>query len=284
MHPGQCFKALRKAKGLSQKAAAAGLVSPSLLSKFENGLSDIGLANFLALLDANQISLTEFDWSLQHVDHSHFQFLLSEIERIQAAKEAKRFAPLLSEEERLYQKHHNKFYHLNAIMIKVIMHESGCQIAPSDQEVADLIDYFFGVESWAMYEVILFHHTLDTLPLPSQELIAKELVKKIDLPASLPDLDVLYLYPILKVMKNLLLKKQLPSFDSLMQAIRPVCIPEHCLWEKITLLCLDLAYEVAHSPKDPELLERKGKILDILRFLDSSLAEKIAPLFPNDSL
>lgn len=67
---GSTLKLLRESKGTSQKNLAEEILSPSHLSKFENGKHSISLEIFFDLLNKMNVTVNEF--IVYHEDKSNF--------------------------------------------------------------------------------------------------------------------------------------------------------------------------------------------------------------------
>ena len=86
---GNKLKKLRQELGLTQTEMAAGVISVSFYSKVERGLNDIGVNDFLEILQKHNVSLQGFldDYKVEEVNKKHLITLLNQF--VKAATEDK---------------------------------------------------------------------------------------------------------------------------------------------------------------------------------------------------
>lgn len=61
-------------------------------------------------------------------------------------------------------------------MVKSILHTMDSNVIPSDEELLQLTDYFFKVEKWGYYEIILLGNCVRTINYNSYFLLTKEML------------------------------------------------------------------------------------------------------------
>ena len=86
---GKKLKSLRQELGLTQTEMAAGVISVSFYSKVERGLNDIGVNDFLDILQKHNVSLQGFldDYKAEEVNKKHLITLMNQF--VKAATEDK---------------------------------------------------------------------------------------------------------------------------------------------------------------------------------------------------
>ena len=62
-------------------------------------------------------------------------------------------------------------------MVKSILHTVDQKVFPSDEEILNLTDYLFQVESWGYYEIILLANCVRTVQYSSYFLLTMEMLK-----------------------------------------------------------------------------------------------------------
>ena len=178
---GKVFKELRESRKISLRKATGGRFSASLLSRFENGQSEISAQKLFAALEnihANVEELLFLARDFHHDANSEFRNQLFK------AVNPKDLTSLHTLYQREYQKipfSKDKQEHiLNAILIKSYMKAIDETITLTSEEERVLHDYLFSVEIWGLYELSFFSFCS---PLLSVQLLTKytrELLRKSD--------------------------------------------------------------------------------------------------------
>ena len=178
---GKVFKELRESRKISLRKATGGRFSASLLSRFENGQSEISAQKlFLALesIHANVEDLLFLARDFHHDANSEFRNQLFK------AVNPKDLTSLHTLYQREYQQipfSKDKQEHiLNAILIKSYMKAIDETITLTSEEERVLYDYLFSVEIWGLYELSFFS---SCSPLLSVQLLTKytrEMLRKSD--------------------------------------------------------------------------------------------------------
>lgn len=174
---GQAFKELRESRKISLRKATGGRFSASLLSRFENGQSEISAQKLFAA-HANVEELLFLARDFHHDANSEFRNQLFK------AVNPKDLTSLHTLYQREYQKipfSKDKQEHiLNAILIKSYMKAIDETITLTSEEERVLHDYLFSVEIWGLYELSFFS---SCSPLLSVQLLTKytrEMLRKSD--------------------------------------------------------------------------------------------------------
>ena len=174
---GKVFKELRESRKISLRKATGGRFSASLLSRFENGQSEISAQKLFAA-HANVEELLFLARDFHHDANSEFRNQLFK------AVNPKDLTSLHTLYQREYQKipfSKDKQEHiLNAILIKSYMKAIDETITLTSEEERVLHDYLFSVEIWGLYELSFFS---SCSPLLSVQLLTKytrEMLRKSD--------------------------------------------------------------------------------------------------------
>ncbi len=178
---GKVFKELRESRKTSLRKATGGRFSASLLSRFENGQSEISAQKLFSALEnihANVEELLFLARDFHHDANSEFRNQLFK------AVNPKDLTSLHTLYQREYQKipfSKDKQEHiLNAILIKSYMKAIDETITLTSEEERVLHDYLFSVEIWGLYELSFFS---SCSPLLSVQLLTKytrEMLRKSD--------------------------------------------------------------------------------------------------------
>ena len=178
---GKVFKELRESRKISLRKATGGRFSVSLLSRFENGQSEISAQKLFVALEnihANVEELLFLARDFHHDANSEFRNQLFK------AVNPKDLTSLHTLYQREYQKipfSKDKQEHiLNAILIKSYMKAIDETITLTSEEERVLHDYLFSVEIWGLYELSFFSFCS---PLLSVQLLTKytrEMLRKSD--------------------------------------------------------------------------------------------------------
>lgn len=178
---GKVFKELRESRKISLRKATGGRFSASLLSRFENGQSEISAQKLFAALENIHANVEELLFLARgfHQDaNSEFRNQLFK------AVNPKDLTSLHTLYQREYQKipfSKDKQEHiLNAILIKSYMKAIDETITLTSEEERVLHDYLFSVEIWGLYELSFFS---SCSPLLSVQLLTKytrEMLRKSD--------------------------------------------------------------------------------------------------------
>ena len=178
---GQAFKELRESRKISLRKATGGRFSASLLSRFENGQSEISAQKLFAALEnihANVEELLFLARDFHHDANSEFRNQLFK------AVNPKDLTSLHTLYQREYQKipfSKDKQEHiLNAILIKSYMKAIDETITLTSEEERVLHDYLFSVEIWGLYELSFFSSCSPLLSVQFLTKYTREMLRKSD--------------------------------------------------------------------------------------------------------
>lgn len=178
---GKVFKELRESRKISLRKATGGRFSASLLSRFENGKSEISAQKLFVALENIHANVEE----LLFLARGFHQDAYSEFRnRIFEAIDPQDLTSLRTLYQREYQQlpfSKDKQEHiLNAILIKSYMKAIDETVTLTSEEERVLHDYLFSVEIWGHYEQLFFS---SCSPLLSVQLLTKytrEMLRKSD--------------------------------------------------------------------------------------------------------
>lgn len=178
---GKVFKELRESRKISLRKATGGCFSASLLSRFENGQSEISAPKLITALENIHASMEELLFLARGFQYDTDSELRKEIIDV---LDPKNIAPLEDLYRKEYQKHahsQNKQKHiLNAILIKSYMKSMDERVELTAEEGKVLHDYLFSTEIWGIYELNLFSVSSAFLSVSLFTRYVREMVRKSD--------------------------------------------------------------------------------------------------------
>lgn len=178
---GKVFKELRESRKISLRKATGDDFSASLLSRFENGKSEISAQKLFVALENIHANVEE----LLFLARGFHQDAYSEFRnRIFEAIDPQDLTSLRTLYQREYQQlpfsKDRQQHILNAIFIKSYMKTIDETVTLTSEEERVLHDYLFSVEIWGHYELLFFS---SCSPLLSVQLLTKytrEILRKSD--------------------------------------------------------------------------------------------------------
>jgi len=148
---GKIIKQCRESKNMTLSQAAGNTLSISMLSKFENGLSDISTTYFLGILENLNLSLADVSGELSLAGYSLLSNRQRQFQRLLNSSDGPtlrnfylkyRFSPKLVEKQ-------------SALIAHLYVQRSTNQ-EPDFAEIDQLVDYLAAIENWHNYEFDLF--------------------------------------------------------------------------------------------------------------------------------
>ena len=177
---GEIFRELRTGRHISLKAATGEEFSYSMLSKFENGTSDISASKLLIGLENIRTELEEFVYLVRGFQPTSYTLLKNKLWQAQEKKDMNTLWEMYHNEMIQYQSEQEEKYILNAIVIKGHMFFLDETIQATEIELNFLYDYLFSVEIWGEYELHLFSDIAALLPLDLYFRYVREMLQKVD--------------------------------------------------------------------------------------------------------
>ena len=178
---GKVFKELRESRKISLRKATGGRFSASLLSRFENGQSEISAPKLITALENIHASMEELLFLVRGFHQDAYSEFRNRMFEAIDPKDLKSLNTLYQREYQQLPFSKDKQQHiLNAILIKSYMKAIDVTVTLTSEEERVLHDYLFSVEIWGLYELSFFS---SCSPLLSVQLLTKytrEMLRKSD--------------------------------------------------------------------------------------------------------
>ncbi len=176
---GQTFRKIRNTKGLTLDEVANGEFSLSMLSKFENGKTQISVEKLNKALSNMHVSIEEFYYIARELEYDEYTKFISEIDILYYNKDRVALKSRYDAELKLSETNkYGRFNILNSIIIasKIKFLDKSFEI--EEEHIKVLYDYLFGIEAWGEYEMTLLINAVDFMSAKIYLLYAKEMLKK----------------------------------------------------------------------------------------------------------
>ena len=178
---GKVFKELRESRKISLRKATGGRFSASLLSRFENGQSEISAQKLFVALESIHANVEELLFLARDFHHDANSEFRNQLFKAVNPKDLTSLHTLYQREYQQIPFSKDKQEHiLNAILIKSYMKAIDKTVTLTSEEERVLHDYLFSVEIWGLYELSFFS---SCSPLLSVQLLTKytrEMLRKSD--------------------------------------------------------------------------------------------------------
>lgn len=178
---GKVFKELRELRKISLRKATGDDFSASLLSRFENGKSEISAQKLFVALENTHTNVEELLFLARGFHHDANSEFRNQLFKAVNPKDLTSLHTLYQREYQQIPFSKDKQEHiLNAILIKSYMKAIDETITLTSEEERVLHDYLFSVEIWGLYELSFFS---SCSPLLSVQLLTKytrEMLRKSD--------------------------------------------------------------------------------------------------------
>lgn len=182
MSIGKALKEIRIHKGISQKEAAGGIVSPSFYAKVEKDQSHISADLLFAIIDNLNVDLDEFRFIENGYQEPLSKQLLSRCVRYYTEIDIKKLRELKNEVDQLHEKEPRGFLERLSIilycLIEGLLHEEG-KTKYDANIVQPVKDYLFAVETWGWYEITLFRTCAMIFDIDTVLLLANQALKNL---------------------------------------------------------------------------------------------------------
>ncbi|WP_162012162.1 helix-turn-helix domain-containing protein [Streptococcus sp. S784/96/1] len=180
MHIGELFSMFRKERGITLKEATGNQFSTSMLSRFENGQTDISAEKLFQALDNIYLDPEEFLHLLRGFHMSDFQRFQMQVNRYRDNKDMDALLRLQEEEAQAITKDGKKQYHrLNQLVISTILDEDFGKKMPR-AELKEVEDYLFKNGIWGQYELYIFVRSINLFPSDLMVTYCRELLHRMD--------------------------------------------------------------------------------------------------------
>ena len=177
---GEIFKTLRTSRNISLKEATGNEFSHSMLSRFENGESDITITKLLIGLKNIRTELSEFSYLINGFKSSSYSLLKKDIWNAISSNQLSVLNQLYMKELEEYRTHLKDVSFLNALIVKSHMLFLDENVIMTKEEESFLYNYLFSVEIWGEYELTVFSDVSVLLPIDLYMRYTREMMKRVD--------------------------------------------------------------------------------------------------------
>lgn len=180
---GEVFRYFREARHISLSEATGGDFSKSMLSRFENGQSDLSAQKLFSALSSIRTEIEEFTVAAGIQDHHSHKELLSKIQECLQANQMDLLEELYLEKEKITQKSKQASDWVERLIVKAYLCALKESEKASQEELDFLHDYLFSVDIWGRYELHLFSVCTPILSLDLFSQYTKEILARQDFSA-----------------------------------------------------------------------------------------------------
>ena len=257
---GEIFRELRTGRRISLKEATGEEFSYSMLSKFENGTSDISASKLLIGLENIRTELEEFVYLVRGFQPTSYTLLKNKLWEAQEQKDIKTLWEMYNNEIDQYQSKKEEKHILNAIVIKGHMFFLDETIQATEIELNFLYDYLFSVEIWGEYKLHLFSDIATLLPLDLYFRYVREMLQKVDYLGDLQK-NKNYIYTILlNGLFKSIAEKSLTKAAYFDKKIKEKFFDENDAYLRIVYLFADGQHDYILGKRDEGLTKMKNAI------------------------
>lgn len=161
---GELIRKTRQKRGMSQAKLGALIGSQSIVSRIENNQTDPSEQTVLMLCDALMITFEEYFYSIFDKKQSKLSALANQLEIIDHNNDGVMLDKLyvLTQSQSRSQPDSLLNRHL-FLMTKATKYHLKKQLAPHAIQ-DELVDYFFDIENWQYYDILLFSRIVYMVP------------------------------------------------------------------------------------------------------------------------
>lgn len=159
---GKTLQSLRSQKGFSLREVAAGILSPSQLSKIENDSQIPSVDKFFHILYRMNITFDEFCMFIDDDYMNNRTKMKNQIGETLRKRNAEHILNLIDEIHPYYETYDDIYFHHMKCVLKAshILLTTNNDYAQARKEVTAVADYLFSTESWFHYELSLLNNIL----------------------------------------------------------------------------------------------------------------------------
>ncbi len=269
---GEVFKELRKSRNVSLQEATGGEFTYSMLSKFERGEADLSFMKLITALDNIHSDLNEFMYLVRGFSQKQVLAFQENLWDLYDREGIDSLHFLYEETTQKYRSSAKKSYLLQMIRIKSLLVFFDSEIRATDEELTFLYDYFFTIDIWGNYELVLFSTISTLLPLPLYFKYSREMLQKTDLLGSLPSnkvaIDTILINGLFKAIEE---KDKLKA-DYFVFQIEKRELPESQAYLKIIYMIAKGYYDIIFKVENKglERIQRGITILQDLEYIDGA--------------
>ena len=269
---GEVFKELRKSRNVSLQEATGGEFTYSMLSKFERGEADLSSMKLITALDNIHSDLNEFMYLVRGFSQKKVLAFQENLWDLYDREGIDSLHSLYEETTQKYRSSGETSYLLQMIRIKSLLVFFDSEIRATDEELTFLYDYFFTIDIWGNYELVLFSTISTLLPLPLYFKYSREMLQKTDLLGSLPSnkigIDTILINGLFKAIEE---KDKLKA-DYFIFQIDKRELPEYQAYLKIIYMIAKGYYDTIFKVENKglEKIQRGITILQDLEYIDGA--------------
>ncbi|MBF0819503.1 Rgg/GadR/MutR family transcriptional regulator [Streptococcus acidominimus] len=270
---GEIFKDLRTSRKISLKEATGGKFSYSMLSKFENGESDITISKLLIALENIHTELTEFVYLVRGFQPTAYEQLKTSIWSATAKHDPSSLLQKMHQDEiEKYERYKDESYLFNALIIKGHMCLFDDQVEMSKQELTFLYDYLFFIDIWGEFELKLFSDVACLLPLDLYFQYTREMLQKVDFLGKLRKNKNYIQTILLNGLFKSISEKKLSKAAYFDKQIKDCFFEENDSYLRIIYLFADGQHDYIKGDKEEGIkkMEKSIEILQLLNCADSA--------------
>ena len=173
---GKVFKILREAKNMSLKEVAGDFVTPSQLSRFENGKSNLTVDTFFNCLKRMDVLQGEFStfYSLYYQDED--VRLSLELNKALENQNTSYFRKLIQEYQERFELEERKSDRVLIAVFHVMLNLCDASLVIPDSECQVISDYLMSIDEWCFYEIWILGYCARALSTRSLEILCSELI------------------------------------------------------------------------------------------------------------
>jgi Rgg/GadR/MutR family transcriptional activator len=159
---GEDFHELRERRAISLRVAAGAVTSPATLSKFENGVGDLGISHLVQCLDNMDSSLVEFA-SMSDPSTGNLHSFLHQAVDAYNVRNLQELRYLIEEQSDRYQQQHTLVaFHDLVSAAGLYCDITGEKLLP-DADLKQLVDELTATNSWGEAEITVFGNAVGLL-------------------------------------------------------------------------------------------------------------------------
>lgn len=231
---GELIRKIRLDKRQSLEEISDGIMSYSLLSKFERGETMLTIDKFFKILDKLNIGFDEFELMLNGYQDNPVKMFFSIIKYYYKNKDVCKLKEKMIDEMKEFKLSGDKKNKLNYIVIYILLDSLEEEEEVPQAYLTELSDYLFSIEDWTQYELLLYSHAIEKLNIQIVLLFSKELLGKLEIYTENIELKKIVIKAILNTILKCLKYGFLEDAYFFMEAIEKV-LTDDFLWEKSIL-------------------------------------------------
>lgn len=154
------------------------VVSKGMISKFENGTSDLSTKRFFHLLKKLYITPFEFTVVMNHFEPLYDNKFATDLTQSALNNDFAGLKSLADREYARWQNSHSIFDQLNWIMAECVRAEAEKKPLSDKVHLNVLTNYLFQCEDWGNFELVLYGNTMTQLPIETITVFSQTLLDK----------------------------------------------------------------------------------------------------------